>query len=134
MSFPFAGTSSPRPPGSNPASTDSTASQATARLDVSDLGSVVWKLFSAGLAPSTRQNYRTGTKRYIKFCRAHLFVTPFPTSEQTLSHFVAWFHTQHLSCSTVKKYLAAVHHSQITLGLGYPKMGSMAQLEYVIRG
>ena len=80
----------------------------TARLDVSGLGLVVWELFSAGLAPSTRQNYLTGTKRCIEFCRDQQIVNPFPASEQTLSHFVAWLHTQHWSSSTVKNYLAAV--------------------------
>ena len=45
VSFPFAGTSSPRLPGANPTSPDSTASRATARLDVSGLGLVVWELF-----------------------------------------------------------------------------------------
>ena len=130
MSFPFAGTSSQRLPGANPTSPDSTASRAAARLDVSGLGLVVWELFSAGPAPSTRQNYRTGTKWYIEFCRDQQIVTPFPTSEQTLSHLVAWLHTQHWSSGTVKKnYLAAVRHTQITLGLGDPHMGSMAQLE-----
>ena len=70
----FAGTSSQRPLGANPASTDNTASQTPARLDISDLGSVVWELFSAGLA--TRQNYRTGTKCYIEFCREQQKLLP----------------------------------------------------------
>ena len=59
---------------------------------------------------------------------------PFPTAEHVLSRFVSWLHTHHLSCSTIKNYLAAVCHSQIALGLGDPKMGSMVQLEYIIRG
>ena len=51
-----------------------------------------------------------------------------------LTQFVAWLHTEYLSSSTTKNYLAAIRQSQITLGLGDPKMGEMVQLEYVLRG
>ena len=51
-----------------------------------------------------------------------------------LSLFVAWLHSRQLAAGTVKNYLAAVRHTQIALGLGDPRMGNMAQLEYVIRG
>jgi len=47
---------------------------------------------------------------------------------------MAWLHTQHLSSSTTKNYLAAIQHSKITLGLGDTNMGEMMQLEYVLRG
>ena len=35
---------------------------------------------------------------------------------------------------TVKSYLSAVRHLQISQGLGDPNMGSMPKLEYVVRG
>ena len=63
-----------------------------------------------------------------------LIHTPFPVTENSLSQFVAWLHIRSLASSTVKNYLAAVRHAQIALGLGDPNMGSMPQLEYVIRG
>ena len=101
-------------------------------MDIPNLDSVVRDLFSAGLAPVSQRNYRTGTKRYLEFCQGMHNQTPFPVTELILSQFVAWL--KKLSCSTVKNYLAEVRHSQIALGLGDPRMGNMPQLEYVIRG
>ena len=39
-----------------------------------------------------------------------------------------------LSSRTVKSYLSAVRHSQISMGLGDPRVEAMPQLEYVSRG
>ena len=39
-----------------------------------------------------------------------------------------------MSGQTIKLYLSAVHHPQITLGLGDPRVASMPQVEYVVRG
>lgn len=39
-----------------------------------------------------------------------------------------------LAASTVKCYLAAVRHTQISLGMGDPKMSDMPRLEYVVKG
>lgn len=103
-------------------------------MDVSSLEALVQDLFSAGLAPSSQRNYQSGTRRYLKFCTDTLINDPFPTTEPTLTLFVAWLHAQNLSSGTVKNYLAAVRHSQISLGLGDPQMGSMPRLEYVVRG
>ena len=92
------------------------------------------RLFRLFIAPATRQNYKTGMKRNLEFCHTHQIRNPFPTVEQTLARFVAWLHAQQLASGTVKNYLVAVRHSQIALGLGDPKIGSMVQLEYVLRG
>ena len=35
---------------------------------------------------------------------------------------------------TIKSYLAAIRHTQISLGLGDPEMGGMTRLEYVVKG
>ena len=48
--------------------------------------------------------------------------------------FVAFLHREKLSASTVKNYLAAVRHSQISVGMGDPNMGDMPQLDYVVKG
>jgi len=48
--------------------------------------------------------------------------------------FIAWLHARRLISGTAKSYLAAVRHSQISLGLGDPKIGEIPQLEYVLRG
>ena len=48
--------------------------------------------------------------------------------------FVAFLYREQLSGSTVKNYLAAIRHSQITLGMGDPHMGDMHRLDYVVKG
>ncbi len=47
---------------------------------------------------------------------------------------MAWLFSKGLAAGTVKNYLAAVRHAQISQGLGDPRMGSMPQLEYVLKG
>ena len=101
-----------------------TADAQSARLDLSSLDSAVQQLFSAGLANSTKKSYQSGANRYIRFCS--LFgVTPYPTTERSLSYFVGYLFQEGLSASTVKGYLSAVRHAQISLGLGDPRMGDM---------
>lgn len=91
-----------------------TADAQSARLDLSSLDSAVQQLFSAGLANSTKKSYQSGANRYIRFCS--LFgVTPYPTTEQSLSYFVGYLFQEGLSASTVKGYLSAVRHAQISL-------------------
>ena len=110
-----------------------TADAQLARLDFSSLDSAVQQLFSTGLANSMKKSYQSSANRYIRFCS--LFgVTPYPTTERSLSHFVGYLFQEGLSASTVKGYLSAVRHAQISLGLGDPRMGSMPQLEYHIKG
>ena len=93
------------------------------------LDRTVQELFSAGPAPSTQRNYRSGFKTYLRFCS-----DPFPVMETNLVYFVAWVYGKQLAGSTVKSYLAVVRHTQIALGLGDPLMGNMSRLEYVIKG
>ena len=54
--------------------------------------------------------------------------------ENTLSSFVVFLYTEKLAWGTIKSYLAAIRHTQISLGLGDPKMGGMTRLEYVVKG
>ena len=102
-------------------------------MDVSDLDPIVQKLFSAGLALSTQRTYRSGNSRYERFCSEYN-VQAYPTSEKTLTHFVAVLYRDGLAASTVKSYLAAVRYNQIALGLGDPRVGDMPHLEYVVKG
>jgi hypothetical protein len=55
-------------------------------------------------------------------------------TEQVLAAFVAHLYTEKLAANTVKNYLAAVRHAQISLGMGDPQMGNMPRLEYVVKG
>ena len=84
---------------------------------------LVWQLFSAGLADSTRKTYNN-----------HFGLTPYPTSENTLSYFVAFLFKEGLAPSSVKSYLSAVRHTQIALGLGDPHLSTMPRLEYFTKG
>jgi len=59
---------------------------------------------------------------------------PFPVSEQLLSRFAAYLYKEGLRGGTVKSYMAAVRHAQISLGLRDPCMSDMPQLGYIIRG
>ena len=93
---------------------------AAARLDISHLGTIVQQLFSAGLAPSTKNMYRAGGNHYVKLCE-RLKLTAFPVTENTLTLFVASLYNDGLSGNTAKIYLIAI-------GLDDPKHGRDATL------
>ena len=61
-------------------------------------------------------------------------MTPFPVKEAVLCTFVAYLYKDSLSAGSVKSYLAAIHHAQISLELGDPKITNMPKLEYMIKG
>lgn len=48
--------------------------------------------------------------------------------------FVAYLHNEGLAPGTMKSYLTAVRHEQISRGLGDPHIAQMPQLEYVLKG
>ena len=48
--------------------------------------------------------------------------------------FIAHLHNEGLSPGTMKSYLAAVRHEQISMRLGDPHIAQMPQLEYVLKG
>ena len=102
-------------------------------MAVPSLGPVIRELFAAGLAASSQRTYRSGERKYVTFCQVYK-LTPFPATEPVLTAFVAALHTQGLAVGTVKSYLAAMRHTQIAIGLGDPQIGSMPQLEYVLKG
>ena len=109
-------------------------SGAAAQLDLCSLDPTVRALFSAGVAASTQAVYRTGSRRFLQFCETYQISAPFPVTERILSAFLAHLHTAGLAPGTAKSYLAAVRHAQIAQGFGDPCMGSMPQLEYVVKG
>lgn len=90
----------------------------------------VRKLFSAGIATSTRKVYQSDTNRFFHFCSS-IFVTPFLACEHTLSLFVAHLYADGLCSSTVNSYLSAVRYTQITGGFGDPRIAEMPQSEYM---
>ena len=77
--------------------------------------------------------YASGKKRYMEFCGKTATV-PLPATEKQLCRFVAYLREEGLRHQTVKSYLAAVRHMQISNDMGDPKIGSMPRLELVVRG
>ena len=110
-----------------------TSAAQSARLDLSSLDPAVQQLFSASLANSTKKSYQSGVNRYICF-RSLFGITSYPTSVRSLSYFVGYLFQEGLLASTVKCYLSAVCHAQISLGLGDPKIGDVPQIESHIKG
>ena len=102
-------------------------------MDLGRLDAVVHELFSAGLAASTRNSYRSGSKRYIEFCSSKS-LNPFPVAERSLSLFLAYLYTEGLSGNTAKTYLAGIRYTQIAMGLADPRISEMQQLEYIVKG
>lgn len=69
----------------------------------------------------------------MSFC-SQFGMSPLPVTERGLVAFVASMVKQGLQHSTIKSYLSAVRHLQISVGGGDPRMGGMPQLELVVRG
>ena len=105
----------------------------TARLDLLSLGPTVQRLLQAGLAPSTQRTYTAGKKKYLGFCQK-CNISPLPATKQKLLNFVAWMVRQGLKYQTVKCYLSAVRHLQVSCGGGDPRVDSMPLLELAVRG
>ena len=61
-------------------------------------------------------------------------MSPLPVTEPGLINFVAFAINQGLKYQTIKSYLSAIRHFQISVGGGDPRVGSMPQLELALRG
>ena len=89
------------------------------RLDLTALERDVLQLIDSSVAPSTRCSYRSAQNRYVSFCQL-ANVTPFLISIHILHNFVAFLGSQGLKHQSVKSYLSAVRHTQITAGFHDP--------------
>ena len=76
----------------------------------------------------------SGSRRFSKFCNTFTISPAYPVNEKTLSRFAAHLFSDGLIPGTIKHYLVAVRHTQISLGYGDPQIGGMARLEYIIKG
>lgn len=88
-------------------------------------------LQKAALSHSTRRAYRSGTRRYIAFCKQYS-ITPFPTSESTLCYFIAYLSDQ-VQYATARLYLAAVRAEHLKRGWKDP-LKHTHQLTALLRG
>ena len=82
---------------------------------------------------STSSAYKSGQRRYLTFCST-FSLSPFPVSEYTLCRFVAFLARSSLSYASIRLYLSAVRHLQISIGLPDLSLQSNPRLDYVMRG
>ena len=71
--------------------------------------------------------------RYLSFCQ-RTNIIPFPTSIHVLCSFVAVLGSQGLKHQSVKKYLSAIRHAQISAGFPDPfKNTDLSKLEFILK-
>ena len=76
------------------------------------------QFLAAGIAPSTARAYAVGRRRFEEFCQ-RLQLTPYPTSERVLLHFVASLGQDKLSHQTIKVYLASIRHIHVCMYVSF---------------
>ena len=104
-------------------------------LDIRDLDPTVQYFCEQGIATTTRKTYQSAIRRFSEFCSLYNVLTPFPVSEAHLCNYASFLAIQKLSPQTIKVYLAAIRHMQITMGLPEPREFSlMPQLWLVQSG
>ena len=85
----------------------------------------------ASLAPASHHVYRVGCRHYNRFCRKHNLHS-YPLTQKVLMLFVTDL-TDSLSFKSIKLYLSAIKHSNISLGFK-DSIHKMAQLHILLRG
>lgn len=84
--------------------------------------------------PSTLQAYRSGQRRFSRFC-SDARLQPLPLTETLLSLFVSHLAAVGLAHQTIKSYLSAVRYFHISAGYGDPfPPGAFPLLQYILRG
>ena len=103
-------------------------------LDVPRLDALAKELFDKGLAPSTTRTYASAKQRYLIFCHTYN-IPPLPLSEIKLCRYVSYLSAQQLKYQSIKCYLSAIRHLQISHGFADPfSPGAFPRLEYVLKG
>ncbi len=85
------------------------------------------------MASSTITAYRSGQHCYLRFCAIY-GLTPFPLNEHNLCRFVAFLSHNTLSYPTIRLYLSAVRHLQISARFSGLSLQATPRLNYVLRG
>ena len=102
-------------------------------MDVEQLDALVSYYFHASLTPTTSRSYDSAKRRYLKFCHASN-ILPLPATEDKLCNFAAYLADSSLTHQTIKCYLSAIRHLQISSNMGDPHISCMPKLEHVLRG
>ena len=120
--------------GQGPTPTAGHAVTSAPRLDVARLEENVSFFLGQALAPATLRSYKSGQRRFLRFCQ-DARLQPLPLTEQLMCMFVAQLGAESLSYQTIKCYLSAVHHYSIMGGQGdLFGPGALPVLQYVLRG
>ena len=103
-------------------------------LDVLKLDTLAKKLFNKGLAPSTTRTYASAKQRYLIFCYTYN-IPPLPLSKIKLCRNISYLSAQQLKYQSIKCYLSAIWHLQISHGFADPfSLCVFSRLEYVLKG
>ena len=92
------------------------------------------RYFELGLSSATRRTYQAGISRFNQFCSAYNVTNPLPVSQTTLCSFVSYLANRGLAHATIKTYLAALRHLQVSKDLPEPRATPMPKLAVVERG
>ena len=79
------------------------------------------------------RTYRCGQSRFLEFC-LRLDISPDVLSEETICRFVAYLEQDRLAYGTIKCYLSAFCHLQISRGQGDLFSSRLPRLDYVLLG
>lgn len=78
-------------------------------------------------------SYSSAQKRYLHFCDSYK-IPPLPLSDTSLCLFAAFLAYQGLKQQSIKSYLAALRHLQVSAGLPAPDRSECPRLPYTLRG
>ena len=99
-------------------------------LEITRVDSLVHQYYTQAIAPSTMRMYNSAQLRYRNFCSS-MNISLLPIAQSYLCQFVA---SQGVAHKSIKGYLSAIRHLQISpLGTD-PLISGMVVLSYVLQG
>ena len=113
--------------------TDQHAHHPQTRLDISLEGDVQ-RYIELGLASATRKTYQPCISRFYQFCTMYSVSDPLSASQSLLCSFVSYLANAGLACTTIRTYVSAIRHLQISRDLPEPRATPMPKLALVERG
>ena len=105
-----------------------------ARLDIPELDNLVQYYFEQGLSTSTHKTYKTGIKKFDKFCKKHKITNPLPVDQRLLCYYITYLAQQGMADSTIRVYLSALRHHHIAYDIPEPDCTKMPKLKLVNSG
>ena len=115
------------------AADDRYVGQQETRLDLADLEDVQ-KYFENDLAGTRRRTYQSAINKFVHVCNIYHVTSPLPVSQSLSYSYISHLANSGLAYSTIKTYLAAVRHLQISNDLPEPRAVPMTKLGLVERG